>query len=99
MNHSPNDLLDPWILFEWLNQEEFIEFLSDYHQVEVNQLINLKEENNILFKLSIYEIYNYDNVSIYCKSFIYDTFIKGWEQKKKKNNYIDYILKELKNYY
>lgn len=98
MNHSSNDLLDFWELFDFLNKDEFIEFLSDYHQVKGKKLITLKEENNILFKISVYEIYNYDNVSNYCKKFIYNTFIKGWEQNKVKNNYIDYILEELKNY-
>ena len=98
MNQSFNYLLDSWEYFEWLNKNEFIEFLSDYHQVKGNQLIFIKERDNILFKISVYEIYNYNNVSKYCKRFIFDTFIKVWEQKKIKNNYIDYILEELKNY-
>lgn len=99
MSYNCNDLLDAWELFECLNKEEFIEFLSKYHQVRGNKLITVKENCSILFKISVYEIYNYYKVSKYCKSFIYYTFIKRWEQNKNKNYYIDFILKELENYY
>ena len=94
MNKNFNDLIDPCELFEWLNKDEFIEFLSDYHQVKARELISIKKNSNILFKISVYEVYNYNNVSTYCKKFIFDTFINSWEQKKIKNNYIDYILEE-----
>lgn len=99
MDDYINDRINFWELYNFLNKEEFIELLSKYHHVDGQQLILIKANQDILFKISVCEIYNSPGTSIYCKRFIYDTFIKKWQQRNKDyNKYIDKILIDLEEY-
>ena len=99
MDDYSNDRINFWELYNFLNKEEFIELLSKYHQVDGQQLIMIKANQDTLFKISVYEIYNSSSTSIYCKKFIYDTFIKKWQQSNKDySKYIDKMLIDLEEY-